>query len=514
MSQSLVMTMDFGTQSVRVAVFDKKGNTLAIKQKEYAEPYFSTKPNYCEKNPHEYYDDFCEISRELAKEYPELIKNVKGITLTCFRDTAVLLDKEMNVIRPSVLWLDQRNAKCEKPLPLIPRILFKLVGKTETINFNRRRCVANWLQENEPENWAKVSKYVPISTYLTYRVTGQLKDCASNAAGHYPIDFKRKQWYKKPEKHLTGQIFGITRDLLPELVKEGEKIGEITKQAAEETGLPEGLPFYAGGSDKSCETLGLGVIDEKHGAVSFGTASTIETTCTKYHESEPFLPGYPAATAGYYNMDIQIYRGFWMISWFLKEIAHQSKENEPASIKYYDEHINDVPPGSDGLVLQPYWGPGLSRPLAKGAMVGFSDVITREHVYRAIIEGINYALREGLEHFEKVLHHKIPELRVSGGGSKSNEVCQITADIFNRPVSRVQTNETCSLGAAIACFIAIGEYKTTEEAVKEMVRVKDTFVPNPENAEKYDHLFKIYLTMFPTLSKTYAKIKRFNQKYL
>lgn len=510
MSEPIIFTIDFGTQSVRVALFDKKGTLLAIKQKEYVEPYFSKEANYAEKNPFDYYKDLCECSQAIVKENPKLIKDVKGVTLTCFRDSAVLLDKDLKVIRPTVLWLDQRNAKCEKPLPLISRFLFRLVGKTDTIVFNRRRCVANWIQENEPENWKKVYKYVPISTYLHYLLTGELKEVASNCAGHYPIDFKRKQWYAKPEKHLTGQIFGITRDLLPEIVKEGSQIGGLTKQAAADTGLPEGTPFFVGGSDKSCETLGLGVIDETCGAISFGTASTIETTSKKYHESEPFLPGYPTPVDGLYNMDIQIYRGFWMMKWFTEVILQGNKE---LGLKHFDKHLFDVPAGSDGLIVQPYWGPGLSKPLSKGGMIGFSDAITTEHIYKAIVEGNCYALREGLEHFEKVLGHKIPELRVSGGGSKSDEVCQIAADIFNRPVSRVQTFETSSLGAAISGFLSIGEFKNVEEAVEAMVRKGDTFLPNQENVKDYEYLFKnVYLKMFKANKKLYANIKRFNQK--
>ena len=511
MNEPLILTMDFGTQSVRVALFDKRGYMVAMKKKDYDQPYFSVKPNWAEKDPREYYKDLCLCTKELIKENPSSVGKIKGITLTCFRDTAVLLDSDMKVIRPSVLWLDQRNAKCEKPLPKLAQFLFKLVGKTDTINFNRRRCVANWIQENEKENWAKVYKYVPVSSYIHFLLTGELKDCASNCAGHYPIDFKNKQWYKKPEKHLTGQIFGLTRDLLPELVGEGDVIGKITKKAAEDSGIPEGTIVYAAGSDKSCETLGMGVIDETLGALSYGTASSIETTTAKYHESEPFLPGYPAAAKGFYNMDIQVYRGYWMINWFMKEIAGKENPDDPKTINYYNEHLNDVPAGCDGLILQPYWGPGLSRPLAKGAIIGFSDSTTTEHIYRSIIEGIAYALREGLEHFEKVLKHKIPELRVSGGGSVSDEICQITADVFGKPVSRVQTKESSSLGAAIAGFMSIGEYKTVDEAVKKMVRIKDTFQPKKENVKVYDYLYKeVYLKLYPALAKNYAKIKRFN----
>lgn len=516
MSQSLIMTIDFGTQSVRVSIWNKQGEVLAMAKEKYNPPYFSTLPNYAEQDPGLYFDALCACTKKIVSECGELLKDVKGVSLTCFRDSAVLLDKDRKIVRPMILWLDQRMAECSKPLPFLSRLAFRLVGMTDAINFNRKRCVANWIIENEPENWARVDKYIPISTYFIWRLTGKFVDSASNCAGHYPIDFKKKQWYKNPEKHLKGQVFSIKASMLPKIVNEGGLLGAITAEASALTGLPEGLKLFASGSDKSCETLGLGVIDDKTAAISYGTASSVETTRTKYTESEPFLPGYPSCIPGYYNMDIQIYRGYWMINWFLKEFGGQNIPDlitADASAEDFNEKLDSVPPGCDGLVLQPYWGPGLSRPLAKGAIIGFSDSITQEHFYRAIIEGIAYALREGLEHFEHKIHHKINAIRVSGGGSQSDAICQITADVFGRPVTRVQTSETSSLGAAMSGFLAIGEFKDAKDAVASMVHVRDTFVPNEEATEKYDYLFQnAYKLMYPRLKDLYSNIKEFGHK--
>lgn len=516
MTDSLIMTIDFGTQSVRVSVWNSKGEVLAMEKEKYDPPYFSILPNYAEQDPAVYFDCLARCTNKIVESNPEIMKRVAGISLTCFRDSAVLLDKDRKVVRPMILWLDQRMAECKKPLPLLSRMIFGLVGMSDAINFNRKRCAANWIIENEPENWAKVDKYIPISTYFIWRLTGELVDSASNCAGHYPIDFKKKQWYKSPEKHLKGQIFSIKASMLPRIVPEGAVLGEITKEASEITGLPVGLKLYASGSDKSCETLGLGVMDDKTAAISYGTASSVEITRTKYTESETFLPGYPACVPGYYNMDIQVYRGYWMINWFLKEFGGQNISDlitADASADEFNEKLSSVPAGCDGLVLQPYWGPGLSRPLAKGAIIGFSDSITQEHFYRAIIEGIAYALREGLEHFEHKIHHHIHAIRVSGGGSQSDQICQITADIFGREVSRVQTSETSSLGAAISGFLAIGEFSDVAQAASAMIRVKDTFYPNKEVHEKYDYLYQnAYKLMYPRLKGIYSNIKEFGHK--
>ena len=132
-----VLTIDFGTQSVRVAVFDKTGKELAMEKEKYNPPYFSSKPNYAEQEPNVYFEALCHCSKRLAQNHSELLKTVMGATLTAFRDSAVLLDKNREVIRPMILWLDQRNAECKEPLPFFSRAAFRLVGMTDTVTFNR-----------------------------------------------------------------------------------------------------------------------------------------------------------------------------------------------------------------------------------------------------------------------------------------------------------------------------------------------------------------------------------------
>lgn len=512
----LILTMDFGTQSVRASIFDENGNTLAYHQKHYDPAYFSKENGFAEQDPSYYFDCLCECTNAVAKEHPELMEKVAGVTLTCFRDSAVLLDKDRNVVRPMILWLDQRFAKCEKKLPLVHRALFALVGKTPAIEMNRRRTIANWIIENEPENWAKTDKYVAVSTYFNYRLTGELKDPAAANVGHYPLEYKRKRWYKDPMRHMQGRIFSIRKDQLSELVPEGSLMGHINDEAAKLTGLPSGLPVYACGGDKSCETLGTGVVDSSMLSISLGTAASIETVITKYKTPVPFLPSYPSVQPGCFNMDRQVYRGFWMLNWFLKEFGAKNIDdviNENYDAKDYDKEIASIPPGSDGLILQPYWGPSLERPLVKGAVIGFSDSTTKAHFYKAIIEGILFALYEGMEDFSKKLHHGFKEIRISGGGSKSDEVCQIAADLFGLPVSRVQTNESSSLGAAISGYLSLGTYKTANEAVEKMVRKTITFTPNEQKHEAYKKLYKdVYKSLYPSLRKTYEAICAMNKK--
>ncbi len=513
--EPLILTLDFGTQSVRTSLINKSGNIVVIIKEQYKPAYFSNKNGYAEQDPDFYWNLAKKCLKQLSDEHKDLLDSIIGATVTTFRDTSVQLDHDLKPLRPCILWLDQRMAEAKEKMPLLHRLAFKLVGMNNTIELNRRRTVAHWLKENEPETWKKTSKYVNISTYLVYKLTGQLVDSAASLTGHYPINFKKREWYK--EGALKGRIFGIPKRMLPLLKQPGEILGVITDEVADECGLPHGIKLVATGSDKACETIGLGALSRDVGAISYGTASTIEVSNKKYHEPEPFLPAYPAAVPNWYNMDVQIYRGYWMLTWFSKEFASEfvgaAKIQEMAVEELLNEKLASIPPGSNGLVLQPYWGPGLSRPLAKGAVIGFSDVHTKVHLYRAIIEGIAYALREGLEGIEKSQKHKVKFLMISGGGSQSDVICQITSDIFNLPVSRVQTYETTSLGAAIASFTALGEFPNIEEAMTKMSRVSSTFYPNEKAVKQYNYLYKkVYVKMFPQLKDVYKDIKKFDNK--
>ena len=504
----LIMTFDFGTQSVRVGIFDQTGSCLAMAKKKYDPPYYSSKPGYAEMDANYYYECLCDCTKRLAKEHPELVDRCAGISLSCFRDTAVLLDEHYNLIRPTILWLDQRMARCDEPLPFVARTAFALVGMSEVIKINRRRTMLNWVKENEPDVFAKVHKYVAISTYFIMRLTGKLVDSPSSYTGHYPLDYKKRRWYKKPEKHLKGQIFSVRGDQLSDLVQGGQICGMITDEASAETGLPAGMIMFAGGSDKACETLGAGVIDTSKLALSLGTACTIETTTTKYVEPVTFLPAYPSVLPQFYNMDFQIYRGFWMINWFVKEFGGKNVEDlmdEEVDPEEFNRHMDEIEAGCNGLLIQPYWGALLDRPAVKGAIVGFCDSTTVYHVYKAVIEGIFYELRAAKEMFEKKLHHKpFKEIRVSGGGAESDRICQIAADVFNMPVRKLQTVEASSLGAAISGFLAIDAFASPEEAVNAMVHPGKVFNPIPENVERYDELYKNgYAKLYGSLKKVY-----------
>src|SRR5574344_724443 len=501
-NKEYVVSIDYGTQSVRVSIIDKLGNFLAFEQERYAPAYKSPKPGYAEQDPDYYFECMAKAANRIAEKHQDLLKKCISISSTCFRDSAVFLDENYKSVRPAIIWLDQRQAKLERKIPKVYSLAFFLIGMRETIILNRKRTPALWVQENQPDVWNKVRYYVPMNLYLNYRLIGVLKDSASNMVGHFPVNFKTGKNYS--EKAPKGCIYGVDPIMVPTSCEVGEKIGEVTEEASKLTGLPVGLQYITSGYDKSCEALGCGAITKDYAHISYGTSSSIAVVSKHYFEPEPFLPAYKTCYPGYYSGEVQIYRGYWMLHWFKTEVAEKQTLEAQIENMAVEEVLNkkllDIKPGCDGLILQPYWGPGLSRPLAKGAIIGFYDVHTKYHVYRAIIEGIAFALKEGLDGIVKKTHTPINYITVSGGGSRSDAICQITSDIFGLKVVKGETYESCSLGCAMSQFISLGIYKDAAEAKDKMVRYVKTFYPDEKNSTEYKRFYKkVYKHIYPNL---------------
>jgi sugar (pentulose or hexulose) kinase len=505
----LILSIDCGTQSVRALLFDRAG-TLLAKEKEAFAPYVSAQPGWAEQDPEVYWNSARGACQRLKTNAADLWDAITAVVVTTQRDTCICLDKDGKVLRNAIVWLDQREAKCEQPLKAQFRAMFSLVGMTRTIEVARKKSKSHWLSENQPEIWANTDKFLLVSGFFAYRMTGKYVDSVASQIGHIPFDYKHKCW--PGPHHYNWDVFGVQREQLPELVRPGESMGGLTAHAAEQLGLPEGLPVLAGASDKGCETLGMGCLSPESANISFGTSATIQTTTKKYMEPIPFMPSYMAAVPERFNPEIQIYRGYWMISWFKQEFAmREMAESEKTGVapeELLNERLAEISPGSDGLMLQPFWTAGLRSPEARGAMVGFSDAHTRIHIYRAIIEGINFTLFDGMKSIEHCTKQPVKRILVSGGGSQSDMICQITADMFNLPVYKGRTYEASGLGAAIIGYVSTGAFASYEDAVEAMVHYDRVFNPDPENAHKYRDLFEqVYQRIYKSLQPLYMRME-------
>ncbi|NVK22277.1 MAG: carbohydrate kinase [Kangiellaceae bacterium] len=506
-----ILAIDNGTQSIRAILFDLNGKLIA-KAQVPLDAYFSDQPGWCEQHPHYFWDSLCRACNKLW-QMPDVDKNsVAAVAVTTLRNTVVNLDQAGESLRPAIVWTDQRKVKSIKPIQGIWKYLFKVAGVENTIQNFQASCQAAWIAENQPEIWQQTHKYLLMSGYLNYKLTGEYRDSLASQVGYIPFDYKHHAWAK--EGDWKWQVAPIDKAMLPELVKPGEQIGVIHKAASIATGIPQNIPVIAAGADKSSEVLGSGCIEDHQACLSYGTTATINVTSSKYIEPIRFIPPYPSNVANAYTIEYQIYRGYWMVSWFKEQFGHieqnLSEEMGIAAEQLLDQSIANIAPGSDGLMLQPYWSPGVKipGPEARGAIIGFNDGHTRAHVYRAILEGIAYGLRDGMESIQKRTKHDISELIVSGGGSQSPVAMQLTADIFNLPATRPHTYETSALGAAINAAVGIGEFTNYQQAVNAMCHHGETFEPIAENVEIYQHLYKDgYKKMYKRLKPIYHSIK-------
>lgn len=510
MSETL-LAIDVGTQSARAIVFDRQGRLLARAQKIFEPMYYSPQPGWAERDPDTYWHAVIECCQQLWADGKVSAGQVAGLSLTTQRATMVCVDGQGLPLRPAILWLDQR--RCTAPPALGAwSLAFRLAGASDLMAHFQREAEANWLAQHQPELWAHTKKYLLLSGYLSHKLTGEFVDSVGCQVGYLPFDYKKLRW--APSGDFKWRALSVRREQLPELIPQGQPLGALARHAALQLGLAQGLPVIAAAADKACEVLGSGALAPDLAALSFGTTATINTTQPAYLEVQRMLPAYPAAVPQSWNTEIQIYRGFWMVSWFKREFAQReqalARERGVTVESLFDELVCSVPPGAQGLTLQPYWSPGVRDPgpEAKGAIIGFGEVHTRAHIYRAILEGLAYGLRSGKEQIERRTGRLIRGVRVAGGGSQSDAAMQITADVFGLPAERPEVYETSALGAAINLAVGLGLYPDYGAAVAAMTRVGAVFQPDPAAQKLYDELYRdVYQPLYPLLRPLYRKIR-------
>ncbi len=513
-----LLALDVGTQSVRALLFDPAG-ALVGTGRVPIEPYVSPHAGWAEQDPEVWWAAIGEACHRLwagtaAADPPGPGPDaVAGIGLTTQRVTIVVSDDRNRPLRPAIVWLDQRRTEGLQPVGGPWGLAFRITGTTETVARFQADCEANWIERHEPEVWRAIRRYGVLSSWLTARLVGAWIDSTASQVGYLPFDFKGSRWAGRLD--WKWRIAHFSRDWLPALVSPTQPLGELTAEAAAHLGLRAGLPLIAAAGDKQCEALGAGALQPELAGLSFGTTATIGTTHRRYIEAIPLVPPYPAALPGAWFVELQVMRGFWMVEWFKHEfgsaeVARGAALDIPPEA-LFEELLGASPPGSMGLMLQPYWMPGVRYPgpEAKGAIVGFGEAHGRAHVYRAILEGLAYALREAADRTVRRSRIPIAELRVSGGGSQSRSAVQLFADVFGLPASRPHTHEASGLGAAIDVALGLGIHPDPDTAVRAMVRVAERFDPDPAAMRLYDDLYRsVYLPMYDRLRPLYREIRR------
>ncbi|HTX60114.1 MAG TPA: FGGY-family carbohydrate kinase [Verrucomicrobiae bacterium] len=505
----LILAIDNGTQSVRALLFDARGELIACSRIEL-DDYACARPGWHEHDAQGFWLRVCDACSQLWSCEPGARERVAAVVVTTQRGTVVPVDRNGEPLRPAITWLDQRKSATYPAISPLLRAAFAAAGAAETVRYFQREAESNWLAAHEPDIWKRTAKFLLLSGFLNFRLTGRYADSVGAQVGYVPFDFKRLRWAARND--WKWRALGIAPEQLPELEPPGATIGTVTAQASEATGIAAGTPVIAGAADKACEVLGAGCFEPSIAALSYGTTATINVASERYLEASPLVPPYPSAIPGAYDLEVQIFRGYWMVSWFKEQFGYLEREAAgrsgvtPESL--FDQLVVSVPPGAMGLLLQPYWSPGLKMPEAKGAILGFGDVHTRAHLYRAILEGLAYALREGKERIERRTRVAVAQLRVCGGGSQSDAAMQLTADIFGLPAARPHVYETSGLGAAIDAAVGLHLYPDVASAVRAMTRTGRVFEPQPQAQALYDALYRrVYVKIYERLRPLYEAIR-------
>lgn len=492
-NQQYLLALDYGTQSIRALLFDCQGQ-LHHKVQRKVKHFYSPQPGWAEQDAEESWRlvtdtisgvwDSCEIRPE----------QVVALSVTTQRNCVVHLDESLTPMRPMIMWPDNRRATELPPISWYWQGAFRLVGIHQRIRYFQQESEINWVAQHQP-TIAETTRHICfLSGYLHYRLTNRLADSTAAQVGYIPFDYKTNQWCGKGD--WRWQAIAARPEQMIELVHPGEELGGLCEDTAKLTGLSVDLPVIAAGADKACETLAAGGADTHIACVSLGTAATVSISQAQYKEAYRYLPPYPSLLEQQHINEIQLQRGFWLFSHFIETYGQaeiqQANEAGVSPESLICSQLNNIPAGCDGLTVLPYWSPGVifPGPEARGAIVGFSPHHGRLHLYRALIEGILFALKTGLERLKIIAPVPITLIRISGGGAQSDEVLQIAADILGLPCERLDTFETSGLGASIAMAKGIGHYPNMTRACEAMVTVKDRFIPDPDTSQLYRQLYQ------------------------
>ena len=453
MDKKYIVGIDGGSQSTKIVIFDLEGNIVG-EGKENLRPMNLAEGVVVEHPADDLWDSLCVAAKKAMDQFGVRKEKIVGIGLGSIRCCRVLLKEDGTLAQPIISWMDKRVA-------------------------------TPYIHDN-PE-----VKYVTSTNgYLTHRLTGEFKDNIGNNFGQWPVDYKTWDWSTDEE---VLKNYNLPREMLFDVVKPGELLGHITKEASLKTGFPEGVPLIATTSDKAVEALGAGLIHDTSAFVSLGTYISSMVTGKEMPKDSVNYWGIMSSIPNKYSYEgYGIRRGMWTVSWFKdllgEKISLRASYQGISEEEYLNEQAQHVPAGSDGLMTVLDWLANPWEPFKRGVMVGFNAHHDYRYMYRSILEGIAYTMKNNVTNMTNELGKEIEEVIITGGGSNSDLFMQIFADIFNLPVKRNVVNGSASVGAAINVAVGLGIYSSYEEAVEKMVKVKDVFSPIPENVAIYKKL--------------------------
>ncbi len=501
--KELLLGIDIGTSSCKAAVFKKNGEVVAAANAGYQVSY--PKPGYAEQNPDDWWKAVCKATKECMEKGSVNPSDIAGIGVDGLSWAAVAVDRQGNVLANTPLWMDNRSAGiCEKVNREIgEEEIFRVSGNPLTAQYTTGKVL--WYQENRPEVYQETHKILQSNSFIVYRLTGQFSQDVCQSYGWHCFDMEYGVWDEGMRKAM-----GIPEEFLPEISPCHAVVGTVTKKAAEECGLTEGIPVVAGALDAACGTIGAGVLHNGETQEQGGQAGGI-SICIDTYKADPRLILSHYVIPGSWILQGGTTGGGGVMRWMEQEFGDYERMMAgglgKSSLVQFNEIAGRVAPGSDGVVFLPYMS-GERTPIwdpdAKGVFYGLDFSKTKGHLVRASMEGVAYSVRHNLEAAEEA-GASVNILRSMGGSANSLLWTQMKSDITGKPIQVPNSDTATTLGAAILAGVGVGLYRDFEEAVDKTVTVKRVHEPNQEVKAAYDKGYEIYLELYRNLRQTMKK---------
>jgi len=486
---SYVLGMDVSTTATKALLVDETGKVVGVGSVEY--PYDTPRPLWSEQDPRYWWDAAVGAIRKALDQTGVSADEVAAIGLTGQMHGSVLLDDAGEVVRPAILWNDQRTEEeCDEIRRRIGKErLIQITGNDALTGFTAPKLL--WVQRHEPENWERVRHILLPKDYVRYRLTGEFAIDVADGSGTILFDLARRTWSDE-----ILDALGLDRSLFPDTHEGPDVTGALSAAAAEATGLRAGTPVVAGGGDQSANAVGVGAIRPGIVALSLGTSGVVfAATEEPFTQAEGRLHAFCHAVPDRWHLMGVMLSAAGSLRWLRDAVAPD---------KSFDELVAgaaEVEPGAEGLMFLPYLSGERTPhpdPHARGAFVGLTVRHDLRHMTRAVLEGVAYGLRDSLQLMMETGLARPHEIRASGGGTRSQLWCQILADVLGTQIATIPDAEGAAYGAALLAAVGAGWFPTADEACAATVTVQPVAEPG-DAASHFDSHHPIYQELYPAL---------------
>ena len=501
-----VIGVDLGTSGTKTVLFSTDGQPIASKTIEY--PLYQPQNGWAEQAPEDWWHAACGSMKEVISKSGINPKDIKGIGISGQMHGLVMLDKSGNVLRRSIIWCDQRTAaECEEITNKVGAArLIELTANPALTGFTASKIL--WVRNNEPEIYEKCAHILLPKDYVRYMLTGEFATEVSDASGMQLLDVPNRCWSDEVLSKL-----GIDKSLLAKVYESPEVTGKVTAQAAELCGVPAGTPVVGGAGDNAAAAVGTGTVQDGIAFTTLGTSGVVFAHTDKLSiDPKGRVHTFCCAVPGAWHVMGVTQAAGLSLKWFRDNfcsdemVAAKGLDKDP----YYlmDKQAERIPIGAERLLYLPYLmgerTPHLD-PNCRGAFIGLSAMHTRQHMLRAVMEGVVYSQRDSVEVLRS-MGVKINDMLACGGGGTSPLWRQMLADVYGCPVKTVVSKEGPALGVAILASVGTGIYKSVQEACKEVIKTNPAQNPIAANSAEYEKFYKMYTELYPALKESYGKL--------